>query len=392
MYKKKVLMIQTSNSGVAYWRLYNFWKAMHRNNLADCRVLWWQKDMRQVHNWQSDIVDPMYMARMTGEMNAYARESDVVVFQSLHTEAALSVFYALKDAYPRIPIVSESDDDITDTPTYNPAFAGYRPGGIFLGRQLAQFKHSDAMIVSTPYLREVYEDYNPNIYAIPNCIDNELWGKVNHKKKPGIRIGWAGGASHDEDLRIVEPVVHEILDKHQDVTFVFVHGIPQFLKNIERVECVRKFARIDKYPQHLASQGIDIGLAPLVDNKFNRAKTNLRWLEMAALGIPTVASRVGHFAQTTNDGIDILMCDSPEDFTRNLSRLITNRDLRKSIGKAAHVRVQTDFNVDNVVREYVRVLEEVIARGPVVSAPEQNIGYDANVAALPLLEMPTVDQ
>ncbi len=46
---------------------------------------------------------------------------------------------------------------------------------------------------------------------------------------------------------------------------------------------------------------VDINLAPLVDSIFNRAKSEIKWIE-AALVIPAVASKLGAFSDMVIDG------------------------------------------------------------------------------------------
>ena len=40
---------------------------------------------------------------------------------------------------------------------------------------------------------------------------------------------------------------------------------------------------------------VDINLAPLVDSIFNRAKSEIKWIEAALVKVPTVASKIGAF-------------------------------------------------------------------------------------------------
>lgn len=359
----KVLFLPTLNAGVTYWRMYNFWKAAFRTNAFNCHLLWWKKDLTTIQPWQVDIKKSEYKHRILGEINVWAADSDIIVMQMPVTHEALQMFYALKDAYPNKPIVAEADDNMLSTPQYNPASEVYFPGSQFQKYAIDQFKSADAMVVTTPSLKEVYGEFCNHIYEVPNCIDFELWGKLKRKKRKGITIGWAGGASHNEDLNRVRLVIKRILKNNKDVRFVMCHGIPKEFRNMKNVECVYKFVRIDKYPQHLAKQGFDIFIAPLVDNAFNRGKSNLRWLEGSALSIPTVASNVGHFKETINDGVDGFLADNETDFEAKLQRLIDSRKLRKKMSKEANARVRRDFNVDYQVLKYRDILQEILDRG-----------------------------
>lgn len=361
----KVLLVPTTNSGVSWYRQWTWAVAAHRTRTMFAECLWWRPDQNETAPWEVDVDEAAYRPRILGELNAKARMADVAVFDMVHTMAALNVFLALKEAYPHIPVLAQIDDNILSTPTYNPASNCYDPGMRFRDLAVQQFRAADGIIVSTPYLKELYSDFNDNIYVVPNSLDFKVWDKVQRRKHSGIKIGWAGGASHDEDLRIVEPIIHKLLEKYSQLRFAFVHGTPHFLRNIPRVEHISKFTRVDKYPAFLASRGFDIGIAPLVDNAFNRGKSNLRWLEYSGMRVPCVASNVGHFAETINRGKDGLLCDDEEDWIEHLSYLIENKKARKEMGNNAYLRVRADFNTDTSVKEYEKILRQVVEKGAV---------------------------
>lgn len=384
-------MVMCGNAGTAYWRMYNWWEAAHRTGKAAAHVLGWDKKEKGAAPWQYQIGDPQHQPRLFGMLYSAGQQADAIVFQRVETEQALTTFYAMRDQFPNKPILSEIDDDLTDIAAYNMASEHIKPGSEPTRLALAQFKNSDGLIVSTPYLQEVYSEYCPHIYVAPNSIDLVRWGKAQRKKRPGIRIGWVGGATHAEDLRLLESVIPAVTSKNKDVRFVFVSSaIPDFIKAIPGVEVVEKWSEILNYPTHIAKQDFDIGVAPLRDNKFNRAKSNLRWLEYGALGIPCVASRVGHFAQTINDGEDGLLAATSADFIKHLDALVADSKLRKRIGQAAKARIERDFNVDRNLDIYIEAIEDCLTRPP-LSAPSFMTGVDDMKAEAELVNVPGVE-
>lgn len=380
MRKLNVLMVMCGNAGTAYWRMYNWWEAAHRTGKSNFHVLGWDKNEIGAAPWQFQIGDPAHQPRLFGMLYNAGVQADVIIFQRLETEWALTTFYAMRDQFPRTPILSEIDDDITDIASYNPASEHIRPGSNPTKYALAQFRNSDALIVSTPYLKEVYSEFCPHIYVVPNSIDVQKWDKAKRRNRSGIRIGWMGGASHAEDLRILESVIPRIVEKNRGVKFVFNSSqLPEFLKGVRGVEVVEKWSPIMKYPAHIASLDFDIGLAPLRDNKFNRAKSNLRWLEFAALGIPCIASNVGHFKETVRHGEDGLLASSPDEFAIHIQSLISDSKRRRAMGRAAHARIVRDFNVDKNVDIYIDAISDVLTRPP-LPAPTLDSGFDDSAA------------
>lgn len=367
--KLRALFIPTANAGITYWRMFNFWKAASRLGIAEFHVLWWNKKLTEVHPWERDILKSEYMWRITKEIQDWAQISDVIVFGMLHGSGiktdrmtkddyiteSMGIFRALKDMFNK-PIFSEIDDNMLSTPDYNPAAPHYVPNAELRDLAITQFKESDGLIVSTPYLKEVYSDCNENIHVIPNSIDFKLWDKVVKKDKKGIRVGWAGGANHEEDLRMLETII-PLFPK---VTFVMVHGCPHYLRKFKNVEYRAKWTHIDKYPNYLGGLGFDIGIAPLIDSSFNRGKSNLRWLEYSALKVPTVASRVGHFIDSIKDGEDGFLASSTDEFIKKLETLIKLPGIRNEMGKNAYNKVFSNFNVDETVKDYISVLSQKV--------------------------------
>jgi glycosyltransferase involved in cell wall biosynthesis len=305
-------------------------------------------------------------------MDIAVKHADVVVMGMLCTENGLTIMKGIREMYGK-PVVMEIDDNIASTPTYNPASEFYNPDSKLREIAIRQMREADAVIVTTPYLKEVYKEFNNNIYVMPNSIDFEEWGKAQRRAHKGkIVIGWAGGASHNEDLAILNPVIDHFGKKYgKKVEFRIVHGISPELKDKPNVKWVTKFEEILKYPQHIAKQGFDIAVAPLVDNAFNRAKSNLRWLEAAAFSVPCVASNVGHFADTITHGENGFLCDNSEDFIIYLENLVNNKSLRKDIGRAALCHAYDNFNVARNVQTYASVLNDIINRGQVKMSTQQ---------------------
>jgi glycosyltransferase involved in cell wall biosynthesis len=364
----KALFIPTLNSGVTYWRMFCPVLAATRKKYFGANLLWWQKGINENHPWQADVNSNQYRARVLGELEAGARSADVVVMGLIHTQAGLTTMQGLRECFGK-PMVVEADDNVLSCPTYNPAAKFYSPDSSIRKMAVAQIREADAVIVSTPYLKEVYSEFNDHIYVMPNSIDFETWGKAQRGVNKGkITIGWMGGATHDDDLAIVLPAIKTLTKKYPNVEFYFLHGASKQVRDIKGVRVSNKFERIDKYHKYVAKAGFDIGLAPLVDNAFNRAKSNLRWLEYSALGIPCVSSNVGHFAETIHNGVDGLLCDTPEDFTNALESLIIDKSKRKMMGMDAKARVFKEFNIDNTAEKYGRALEDIVNRGQIKRA------------------------
>lgn len=368
----RVLFIPTSSSGIMHWRIQGFVAEAHRSGAAQFVNPLWYKDLNDIQPWQKRMpgereYDAGFVHSFVPAIDAACAIADAVVFQTVHTEGGIDLFDSIKLRYPNLPVLTETDDNILAVPTYNEAHGTYDVGSEVRARTVYQIKNSDAVIVSTPHLKEVYGEFNENIFVVPNSICQKDWDKVKRKSRGGIRIGWAGGNSREGDVKVVEQAIKNIVKRHKDVKFVFVAGpaktgLPDWLKGVPQIEHHAKWVPVGKFAALLGDLDIDIGISPLVDSSFNRGKSNLKWLENSALGIPTVASNVGHYKETLRHGEDALLADDSESFEAALELLITDRKARRAMGLRAQERVRKDFNIEHTTRHYVECLRSVVSQ------------------------------
>lgn len=292
------------------------------------------------------------------------KEVDVLVTQLVHTPGALAVLEGVREFY-ELPVILDLDDDVENVPYYNQGGACYKPDTEVSEIIRNLMRTVNAVTVSTPYLKERMGQYNKNTYVLPNSIDFDLWDKPADKLKTSkaIRIGWAGAQTHEDDFKMIVPAIKEILRKYKSlVHFYFVGGVPECVKALDdrRISYQNNWHDILKYPAFLKRENWDIGIAPLRDNMFNRAKSNLRWLEYSAMGIPTVAGNVEPMRRSIAHGRTGLLAYEPEEWVEHLSALIEDEELRKTMGKAANDKVRRDYNMKKNARLWAEVYRKVL--------------------------------
>ena len=115
-----------------------------------------------------------------------------------------------------------------------------------------------------------------------------------NKKKPVVSI-FASGTHVDVTNRTnqrddFEMVVPAIIKTRKDFKWQFYGSYPLPLKPyIDRGEIsFHDWTPLPDYPGAMAESGTQLTFAALQDNNFNRAKSNIKLLEAAALGIPCV--------------------------------------------------------------------------------------------------------
>jgi len=343
-------------AGVMKYRMGNFaWQMRKFPNVET--VLWpYSNDITVQNPWQVDVVERVDIFR---HIDYLCDQADVVVWQFLDFPHSFDIWQEMKSRHQK-PFLMEIDDYFMDVPEGNEAAQQYSAGTPRSMVALSQLRQSDAMIVSTPYLAEMYKNYNDRIYVVPNSIDFSEWRDLEIGKHDRIRIGWIGGGTHGKDLEMVFPAIDKILTDHPDVWFYCIHGCPNIYKNMAQVYWTKKWAKINLYPKFMASFKFDIGIAPLEDNNFNRGKSNLRWLEYSALKLPTVASPLPDFVRSIEPGKNGFLASDTDSWVAYLEELIASEGLRREMGRAAYQSVRENFNVTKTANQYRHILQEFI--------------------------------
>lgn len=352
----KVAFIGTSVAGVMKYRLGNFaWQMRKFPGIHT--VLWPYAHNITIQNpWQVDMVSRHDIMQ---EIDKGCSWADVVVWQTLDFPHSYELWESMKMRHQK-PFLMEIDDYFMDVPPTNEAHDQYRPGTMRSQVALEQMRHSDAIVVSTPYLKELYKDYHDRIYVVPNSIDFSEWKGLETKRHDRLRIGWIGGGTHSADLEMVQPVIDELTQKYKDVWFYCIHGCPQVYKTMPKVYWTKRWAKINLYPKFMASYKFDIGIAPLEDNNFNRGKSNLRYLEYSALKLPSVSSPLPDFVRSIEQGKTGFLASDLEAWKQHLEELIQNEGLRRDMGKKAYQNIHDNFNVTKTANLYRHILQEFL--------------------------------
>lgn len=347
-----------------FYRMWQPYLALKRLFKKDeYAVTWYAKDCYEMHRWEADLYDDKGAQHLYQTLDAAVRWADVVVWMGLHTPRSVDLFLHLKAKHGK-RFVTEMDDFVFSIPRYNIASIPYQPGSEMTQTALRQIRESDALIVSTPYLASKYAAFNDRVYVIENTINLSLWRKPSRptgKERQGVKIGWMGGGTHNEDHVSVLPAILEALEKCPNLRLNYISGGPapkQYLGH-KRIAFEHAYRDIEAYPKWIAGKRFDIGIAPLIDNDFNRAKSNLRWLEFAAMGCPIVASNIEHFRRTVEHGKTGYLAGTREEWVKYLTELVDEPELRENIGGAARHEVETNWTPETQARKYRAALGEI---------------------------------
>ena len=276
----------------------------------------------------------------------------------------------------RIPIIFDSDDLVWDPREreYNFLDKHYPPdviNGILKGtsRLHAMMRLADAFVFSTPYLAQrAALDFRQPAFVNLNALSREQVGlssiamqmRINDSRK--IVIGYFSGQAkvHDEDFAIVAPALRAILDRYPKVSLRTYGGLalPTELRSPMYLRQIEQYAAVDwrELPQHIAN--VDINIAPLIDNPQRRSKSAVKYLEAAAVGVPTVAVDLEPYALIQHDATGMLASNTTQ-WEAALIALIEDAALRQQLGSAARADVLAHHTTDARAPNFLSILEQI---------------------------------
>jgi len=206
---------------------------------------------------------------------------------------------------------------------------------------------TDLVTTTTHELAKELRKYRQGkIAVLPNLIDFDRYLPMKQLNDGKIRIVWQGGSAHFADICLCGPELVSFAKKHPEVEYVF-QGVEYsaIFKDIkDRVKWLPWHSDIYTYPLSVRDLAGDIAICPLVDDRFNRSKSPLKYEEMAAMKVPVVASPVV-YDKVIQHGKDGYIARQGE-WEQCLEELL-DAEKRKQIGECAYNRVKNRFGIQN---------------------------------------------
>lgn len=264
-----------------------------------------------------------------------------------------------------ISIIYETDDDLINIDDTHPHYEFYQDKRLGIEYII---QNSDAVVVSTVHLKKVLMKFNENIIIIPNIL-TEYWNESTHNPKQDdkIRIGYMGTFSHTNDLKMIKNAILDVKKyfelKNKKIIFELIGGTPNELNWANRILFTSKERPYPNFVKFLKKTiKWDIAIAPLVQSNINFSKSNLKYLEYSALGIPGVYSEIGQYKESIINEYNGLLIknNTSEEWTENIIKLIENKQLQNHIVKNSRKDIQENYSINQSVKLWETTLNKCI--------------------------------
>jgi glycosyltransferase involved in cell wall biosynthesis len=268
-------------------------------------------------------------------------------------------------------VIYELDDNFFAMPPGIPG-AQYHRDPERLGQLERYLKNASVVRVYSEALRARVVPLNPCVYRVDGAIDWDLVPMAPPPRRPStLRVVYATSRIEDTLAPIFAADLRRILDTfHGRVEAWFLGYRPPDLAGRPDVHFVEFVQDYDTYFRRFASAGFDIGLAPLPDEEFYRAKSDNKFREYAASRIAGIYSDVQTYRECVVNGrTGLLVPAVPDAWFNAMVRLIEDEALRTRMQDEAWRYARTRYGMAQSKEVWLTHLEAALERQPLTARP-----------------------
>jgi hypothetical protein len=199
-------------------------------------------------------------------------------------------------------LIYDMDDLFTEIPTYNYCYPKFLPNVLDINGSIQRIKNSvDVMTFSTYPLKkkimEIGENKDCKFEVVPNFLPRYVYGgnaiKIKNLKP---RIVWAGSSTHlaTNNKGDFEPIYELLKNTCDEFEWIFcgLKKLQGWMLEFDGKIKLMPWVSLLDLPYKLKELNADFGVAPLLDNNFNRSKSNIKLLDYCSAGIIAICSKV----------------------------------------------------------------------------------------------------
>lgn len=186
--------------------------------------------------------------------------------------------------------------------------------------------------VSTHYLQQKYAAWQPRL-VLPSPVNAPTQVR---------RVFYHGSASHETDIRWLKPVISEAMREESKLVFEIIGGpnVYRLYKDLPRVNVIHPM-KWPAYQTFLSLQERHVGLNPLHEIPFNRARSYTKFFDITGCKAVGIYSPNTACSEIIRDGYDGLIVElDPQAWVEAILKLIRDDPLRQSLLSHAEAKLR----------------------------------------------------
>lgn len=228
---------------------------------------------------------------------------------------------------------------------------------------------SDWVTCTTDRLAEEIYKINKNVVVLPNAMDMNYDGcKVERVKEKETIFGYLGGHCHGKDVQQLHGLNNMLsgFDNYK-IRLMGVDGTEVYQKYADILSDNGKLSKtsfdwieqldIWTYPQ--LYNLLDVSLVPLIDNKFNSFKSELKLIEAGFFRKAVIVDNVHPYRDMIRHKENAMVVNKRQDWFKHAKYLLQNPQAIKDLGDALFETVQP-YHIDRVTEKRYKFYKDVL--------------------------------
>ncbi len=183
-----------------------------------------------------------------------------------------------------------------------------------------------------------------DVHVVPSTIE-----MANYPARPPDyptstipTLGWTGSHSTLPFLKSLENALQRLAGRRRFRLLVISHTDKPELGWTPTFEVVAR--KWNAATEAVDLHAMDVGIAPFPDSGWTPWRCHGKVLQYMAVGIPTVASRMGILPDYVRDGQDGYLATSDDEWVERLCQLLDDAALRRRMGASARQRIAEQYS------------------------------------------------
>ncbi|MGY8872672.1 MAG: hypothetical protein ACKVJE_19750 [Pseudomonadales bacterium] len=149
--------------------------------------------------------------------------------------------------------------------------------------------------LSTPHLMQKYADWNP-VHVYPRAMV---------RRRDIVQVFYHGSSSHQREIHWLYDVMKAVLVEDENIAFEIIGGreVNKQFKSLPRTTVLHPMSWLT-YKTLLCQPGRAIGLAPLLDEPFNHARSYTKFFDITQAGAVGIFATESQFAEVVEDQVN----------------------------------------------------------------------------------------
>lgn len=209
---------------------------------------------------------------------------------------------------------------------------------------------ADVCLCANSVLADEVRRWARHIELVPMSLNPSVWNPASTLPDHPVRIGWAGAPKNLKYLEAIEPALAKVLSAAPNVELAVYSGsAPSLSIPFQHIP-------FSEGTEADAVRSFSIGLLPLEDTPFARAKSPIKGLQYLACGVPAVVAPFGAVTDIQPENVSCLYARSLEEWEMALKRFVLDADLRTKFREGALQHFQEHYSIETVADRLAAIL------------------------------------